>query len=170
MPTRCGPRPSALCTTRYVPPTLGANPAGVRSWTITSRPTCSRRTWAVDVFFVSSFVAQRDTNRGTIAYFTRPIAWLHRLTCDEAPEEPKNVKTDKVLKLDCNININTNYMLTGIKDVSAGCSESSYSGSLVAKPRVFFSCRLRRALIRRSKRLRLRLVGRRFTPSEFPRF
>jgi hypothetical protein len=44
------------------------------------------------------------------------------LTCDEAPEEPKSIKTDKVLKLDCNININTNYMLTGIKDVSQGRS------------------------------------------------
>jgi hypothetical protein len=56
MPTRCGPRPLAPCTIRYVPPMLRANPAGVHLWTITSRPTCSRRTWAVDVFFVSSFV------------------------------------------------------------------------------------------------------------------
>jgi hypothetical protein len=113
-------------------------------------------------------LGQRDTKHGMIAYRTRPIAWLHRLTCDEAPEEPKNVKTDKVLKLDCNININTNYMLTGIKDVSAGSSGPSSSGSLVAKPGVFFSCRLRRALIRRSKRLRPRSEGRRFIPSESP--
>lgn len=76
-----------------------------------------------------------------IAYRTRAIAWLYRLTCDEAPEEPKNVKTDKVLKLDCNININTNYMLTGIKDVSARSSEPSSPGSLVAEPGVFSSCR-----------------------------
>jgi hypothetical protein len=45
MPTRCGPRPSAPCTIRCGPPTLGANPAGVLSWTITSQPIYSRRTW-----------------------------------------------------------------------------------------------------------------------------
>lgn len=61
-------------------------------------------------------------------WLTRLIDWLHRLTCDEAPEEAKNVKTDKVLKLDCNININTNYMLTGIKDVGAGCKRSVIPG------------------------------------------
>lgn len=38
------------------------------------------------------------------------------LTCDEAPEEPPVVKTDRVFKLDCNISINTNYLISGIMD------------------------------------------------------
>ncbi|KAJ9092675.1 hypothetical protein QFC21_006740 [Naganishia friedmannii] len=38
------------------------------------------------------------------------------LTCDEAPEEPPTTKVDRVLKLDCNISIETNHLLTGIKD------------------------------------------------------
>ncbi|KAG6867724.1 hypothetical protein C0993_011945 [Termitomyces sp. T159_Od127] len=36
------------------------------------------------------------------------------LTCDEAPEEPASVTTENVLKIECNINITTNFMLTGI--------------------------------------------------------
>ncbi|TCD68576.1 deubiquitinating enzyme [Steccherinum ochraceum] len=38
------------------------------------------------------------------------------LTCDEAPEEPASVTTEKVLKIECNITINTNYMHSGIMD------------------------------------------------------
>lgn len=38
------------------------------------------------------------------------------LTCDEAPEEPPTTKVDRVLKLDCNISIETNHLMTGIKD------------------------------------------------------
>ncbi|KXN85247.1 Ubiquitin carboxyl-terminal hydrolase 6 [Leucoagaricus sp. SymC.cos] len=36
------------------------------------------------------------------------------LTCDEAPEEPASVTTEQVHKVECNINITTNYMLSGI--------------------------------------------------------
>ncbi|KAF7759673.1 hypothetical protein Agabi119p4_11368 [Agaricus bisporus var. burnettii] len=36
------------------------------------------------------------------------------LTCDEAPEEPASVSTEQVLKIECNINITTNYMVPGI--------------------------------------------------------
>ncbi|KAF8154183.1 hypothetical protein B0H34DRAFT_677029 [Crassisporium funariophilum] len=36
------------------------------------------------------------------------------LTCDEAPEEPPTVQTEQVLKIECNININTNFMVAGI--------------------------------------------------------
>ncbi|KAF9450746.1 cysteine proteinase [Macrolepiota fuliginosa MF-IS2] len=36
------------------------------------------------------------------------------LTCDEAPEESANILTEPVLKIECNINITTNYMLAGI--------------------------------------------------------
>ncbi|KIK09583.1 hypothetical protein K443DRAFT_671480 [Laccaria amethystina LaAM-08-1] len=36
------------------------------------------------------------------------------LTCDEAPEEPASVTTEQVLKIECNISITTNFMLTGI--------------------------------------------------------
>ncbi|GHJ89851.1 hypothetical protein NliqN6_6253 [Naganishia liquefaciens] len=38
------------------------------------------------------------------------------LTCDEAPEEEPSVKVDRVLKLDCNISIETNQLMSGIKD------------------------------------------------------
>ena len=40
-----------------------------------------------------------------------------RLRCDEAPDEPPSVSFEKVLKIECNISITTNYMLQGIKDV-----------------------------------------------------
>ncbi|KAF8900164.1 hypothetical protein CPB84DRAFT_1779499 [Gymnopilus junonius] len=36
------------------------------------------------------------------------------LTCDEASEEPATVSSEQVLKIDCNISINTNFMLSGI--------------------------------------------------------
>ncbi|OBZ74933.1 Ubiquitin carboxyl-terminal hydrolase 6 [Grifola frondosa] len=42
------------------------------------------------------------------------------LTCDEAPEEPPTVSTEKVLKIECNISITTNYMHQGIKDALDG--------------------------------------------------
>lgn len=42
-----------------------------------------------------------------------------RLKCDEAPEEPPTVVTEKVLKIECNISITTNFMASGIKDVRA---------------------------------------------------
>ncbi|OSX58024.1 hypothetical protein POSPLADRAFT_1061110 [Postia placenta MAD-698-R-SB12] len=38
------------------------------------------------------------------------------LKCDEAPEEPPTVSFEKVLKIECNISISTNYMLQGIKE------------------------------------------------------
>ena len=44
---------------------------------------------------------------------------LRRLKCDEAPEEPPSITSEKVLKIACNITITTNYMHTGIADVSA---------------------------------------------------
>lgn len=44
---------------------------------------------------------------------------IFRLKCDEAPEEPSSVITEKVLKIECNISISTNYMLSGIMDVRA---------------------------------------------------
>ena len=39
------------------------------------------------------------------------------LTCDEAPDEPASVSTEQVLKIECNISITTNFMLTGIMNV-----------------------------------------------------
>ncbi|KAH9943858.1 cysteine proteinase [Amylocystis lapponica] len=36
------------------------------------------------------------------------------LKCDEAPEEPVTVSAEKVLKIECNISVSTNYMLSGI--------------------------------------------------------
>ncbi|KAH7882689.1 hypothetical protein F5I97DRAFT_301459 [Phlebopus sp. FC_14] len=38
------------------------------------------------------------------------------LKCDEAPEEPPTVTFERVIKIDCNISISTNYMHTGIMD------------------------------------------------------
>ncbi|KAG6377843.1 hypothetical protein JVT61DRAFT_14624 [Boletus reticuloceps] len=38
------------------------------------------------------------------------------LKCDEAPEEPSTVTTERVLKFECNITISTNYMHTSIMD------------------------------------------------------
>jgi len=36
------------------------------------------------------------------------------LKCDEAPDEPVSISSENVLKIECNINSSTNYMLTGI--------------------------------------------------------
>lgn len=36
------------------------------------------------------------------------------LTCIEAPEEPASIMSEQILKVECNITINTNHMLTGI--------------------------------------------------------
>jgi len=41
-----------------------------------------------------------------------------RLTCVEAPTEPPATRTEHLLKLECNITINTNFMVSGILDVS----------------------------------------------------
>ncbi|KAG8984456.1 deubiquitinating enzyme [Tulasnella sp. JGI-2019a] len=38
------------------------------------------------------------------------------LTCDDAPGEPPSVTREKIMKLQCNISMSTNYMHTGIKD------------------------------------------------------
>ena len=40
-----------------------------------------------------------------------------RLKCDEAPEEPATVSTENVLKVECHISIQTNFMHSGIKEV-----------------------------------------------------
>ena len=40
-----------------------------------------------------------------------------RLQCDEAPEEAPTISTENVLKIECNISIQTNYMEFGIKAV-----------------------------------------------------
>ena len=48
------------------------------------------------------------------------------LTCDEAPEEPASVSTEQVLKIECNISITTNFMLTGIMNVRSTSFFSSW--------------------------------------------
>ncbi|KAK7688677.1 hypothetical protein QCA50_008215 [Cerrena zonata] len=47
------------------------------------------------------------------------------LKCDEAPEEPPTITTEKVLKIECNISITTNYMLSGIMDALDGHLEKN---------------------------------------------
>ncbi|KAH6912061.1 ubiquitin carboxyl-terminal hydrolase 6 [Coprinopsis sp. MPI-PUGE-AT-0042] len=37
------------------------------------------------------------------------------LSCDEAPEEPKTVQEENVLKVECNISVSTNFMFQGIQ-------------------------------------------------------
>ncbi|KZT50946.1 cysteine proteinase [Calocera cornea HHB12733] len=38
------------------------------------------------------------------------------MTCDDVPEEPPTHTMERILKLDCNISINTNFMMSGILD------------------------------------------------------
>ncbi|EJU00282.1 ubiquitin carboxyl-terminal hydrolase 6 [Dacryopinax primogenitus] len=38
------------------------------------------------------------------------------LTCDDAPDEPPTHSKERIFKLDCNISINTNFMMSGILD------------------------------------------------------
>ena len=50
----------------------------------------------------------------------RPIhltTW-RRLSSPEAPDEPPSVSEENVLKVECNITVNTNFMLSGIMEVS----------------------------------------------------
>lgn len=49
--------------------------------------------------------------------YAQYIDVVDRLTCDDAPDEEPTITTEKVLKLECNITINTNFLHTGIMDV-----------------------------------------------------
>ncbi|KAG6857024.1 hypothetical protein H0H87_010697 [Tephrocybe sp. NHM501043] len=60
----------------------------------------------------SSAVATSETKKFVEQYLMGEMR--RELTCDEAPEEPASVTTENVLKIECNINITTNFMLTGI--------------------------------------------------------
>ncbi|KAG6866310.1 hypothetical protein C0991_005777 [Blastosporella zonata] len=60
----------------------------------------------------SSAVATTETKKFVEQYLMGEMR--RELTCDEAPEEPSSVTTENVLKILCNINITTNFMLTGI--------------------------------------------------------
>ena len=54
---------------------------------------------------------------------------IYRLRCDEAPDELPVISTEKVLKIECNITINTNFMLTGIMNVRVDVSLDFYFSS-----------------------------------------
>lgn len=41
------------------------------------------------------------------------------MTCMDAPGETPSIRHEKVLKLECNISISTNLLLSGIMDVGA---------------------------------------------------
>lgn len=95
---RCGRRQSRVFTKpfdRLEAPSLSS--------INTSAPICSKREHQI----------QRVHDLALIPYL-----FADSLTCDEAPEEPATTKVDRVLKLDCNISIETNHMMSGIKDVS----------------------------------------------------
>jgi len=146
-PTRCGLRPCLPCDTLFLVVTRTTRLVGLpRLSTTISRLIWSRcESLLCDSVEVFPCVLRNGAHTS--------------LTCDEAPEEPKSVKTDKVLKLDCNININTNYMLTGIKDVS--------QGRLVVGDRQMADLQwCGRASTRRSRRIRLLSTGLPFTLSE----
>ncbi|GBE86944.1 Ubiquitin carboxyl-terminal hydrolase 6 [Sparassis crispa] len=53
------------------------------------------------------------------------VEMVRELKCDEAPEEPASVTTEKVLKLSCNITAATNFMYQGIKDALDGKIEKT---------------------------------------------
>lgn len=44
------------------------------------------------------------------------IQLTKKMSCPEAPEEPASFSAEKVLKLECNITINTNFLMSGIRD------------------------------------------------------
>lgn len=46
------------------------------------------------------------------------------LSTTDAPDESPSVTTEKALKLECNITINTNFLMSGILDVSHGLLQS----------------------------------------------
>ena len=80
-----------------------------------------------------------EMRREYVLYITefsyREAHYLFRLTCDEAPDEPASVAIEKVLKIECNITINTNYMLSGIMDVSKTLvAPSSYRWTHIDRP------------------------------------
>lgn len=50
-----------------------------------------------------------------LSYFPRSV---NRLKCAEAPDEPPSTTIERVLKLECNITVNTNFMHGGILNVS----------------------------------------------------
>lgn len=39
------------------------------------------------------------------------------MQCPEAPQEPSSTSHEKVLKLECNISITTNFLISGILEV-----------------------------------------------------
>lgn len=59
-------------------------------------------------------VESRSQSSSLCVHLTRQL----RLKCDESPEEPSTVTIERVLKVECNITVSTNYMHTGIMDVS----------------------------------------------------
>lgn len=67
---------------------------------------------------ISSWWARCVESRSHLSSFRVHLTRKPRLKCDEAPEEPSTVTVERVLKVECNITISTNYMHTGIMDVS----------------------------------------------------
>jgi len=62
------------------------------------------------------------------------------LQCAEAAEELATTATESVLKLECNINVSTNFMISGILDVSRTSEQviMSEPGSANRKEKPFF--------------------------------
>ena len=59
-----------------------------------------------------------ESTKLTISHAYAQYSLLNvRLKCDEAPEETPSVNVERILKVECNININTNYMHNGIMNV-----------------------------------------------------
>lgn len=53
-----------------------------------------------------------------------------RSRCVEAPEEPVSIAHESALKLECNISISTNFLLSGVLEVGVPCKSTLISQSL----------------------------------------
>lgn len=67
---------------------------------------------------VEKYLMGEMTTECVCLFHACPPLTSHRLKCDEAPDEEVTSSISTFSKVECNISITTNYMHTGIKDVS----------------------------------------------------
>ncbi len=124
MQMRCGLRP-------FPPYTHPSDPAMAKVvsalWMPTYLARCNRRTPFIPLWYRK---IRCSDGQSLCDHF--------RLTCDEAPEEAAAIRSEKILKLDCNISSSTNYLLDGIKEVS----RRSFSWSVNPRSRLMATCEI----------------------------
>jgi hypothetical protein len=59
-----------------------------------------------------------QSGHGSVVDDLMSIELTKTLSTPEAPDEAPSTSTEKALKLECNISINTNFLMSGIMDVS----------------------------------------------------